>query len=68
MKLGEMAFFYHSSTKVPAIVGVVSVAREAYPDPTQFDREDEYYDQKSTEDTPRWFSVDVKLERVFDQV
>ncbi len=33
MRLGERAFFYHSITG-REIVGVVEVAREAYPDPT----------------------------------
>ncbi len=33
MRLGDRAFFYHSSTG-REVVGVVEVAREAYPDPT----------------------------------
>ncbi len=33
MKLGDRAFFYHSNIG-REIVGVVEVAREAYPDPT----------------------------------
>ena len=33
MRLGDRAFFYHS-TIGRAVVGVVEVAREAYPDPT----------------------------------
>jgi predicted RNA-binding protein with PUA-like domain len=33
MRLGDRAFFYHSNTG-KAIVGVVEVVREAYPDPT----------------------------------
>jgi predicted RNA-binding protein with PUA-like domain len=33
MQKGDLAFFYHSNTG-KEIVGVVSVAREAYPDPT----------------------------------
>ena len=33
MKLGDLAFFYHSNVG-KEIVGVVRVAREAYPDPT----------------------------------
>src|SRR5581483_419378 len=32
MHLGDLGFFYHSSTKVPGIVGIVRVVREAYPD------------------------------------
>lgn len=33
MRLGDQAFFYHSNID-RAVVGVVEVAREAYPDPT----------------------------------
>lgn len=33
MRLGDRAFFYHSSVG-KAVVGIVEVAREAYPDPT----------------------------------
>ena len=33
MRLGDQAFFYHSNTG-KAVVGVVEVVREAYPDPT----------------------------------
>jgi predicted RNA-binding protein with PUA-like domain len=33
MRVGDLAFFYHSNTG-KEIVGVVEVAREAYPDPT----------------------------------
>ncbi len=33
MKRGDRAFFYHSNVGL-AVVGVVEVAREAYPDPT----------------------------------
>jgi predicted RNA-binding protein with PUA-like domain len=65
---GDLAFFYHSSCEVPGIAGVVKVVREAYPDPTQFDRRSEYHDAKSTPEAPRWFSVDVQLERRFEPV
>ena len=33
MRLGDRAFFYHSNVG-RAVVGIVEVAREAYPDPT----------------------------------
>ena len=33
MRLGDRAFFYHSNIG-RAVVGIVEVAREAYPDPT----------------------------------
>lgn len=50
MRLGDRAFFYHSNTRSNtgrAVVGVVEVAREAYPDPT-------------TEDRGPWVCVDMR--------
>lgn len=62
-RLGDEAFFYHSNCAEPGIVGIVEVVRTAYPDPTQFNPESEYFDPKSTADNPRWFVVDVRLKR-----
>jgi predicted RNA-binding protein with PUA-like domain len=45
MRAGNRAFFYHSNIG-KEIVGVVEVAREAYPDPT--------------DDTGRWVCVDMR--------
>lgn len=63
MKLGDLAFFYHSNTDVPGIVGIVKIVREGYPDHTAFDPTDKHYDSKSDPDKPRWFMVDVAYER-----
>ncbi len=61
MRPGDRAFFYHSNTKTPGVVGVMEIAGEAYPDPTAFDPEDEHYDPKSDSDRPRWYCVDVRF-------
>jgi predicted RNA-binding protein with PUA-like domain len=45
MKVGDRAFFYHSNVQ-RAIVGVVEIEREAYPDPTA--------------ESGAWVCVDVK--------
>jgi predicted RNA-binding protein with PUA-like domain len=63
MKLGDLGFFYHSSTKVPGIAGVVRVSREAYPDFTAWQRDGDYFDPRSTEKKPMWQMVDVTYER-----
>ncbi|HLS81047.1 MAG TPA: EVE domain-containing protein [Steroidobacter sp.] len=68
MKRSDLAFFYHSSCAVPGVVGVMSIVREAYPDPTAFDPADDHYDPHSTSSKPRWFMVDVQLERKFDRI
>jgi len=63
MKKGDKAFFYHSSCEVPGVVGVMTIASNAYPDPTQFDPKHDHYDPKSKPEEPRWLLVDVKFER-----
>lgn len=68
MKQGDLGFFYHSSCKVPGIVGVVEIVKEAYPDFTAFDPNQDHYDPKSTDENPRWFMVDVKLKQKFNRV
>ena len=66
MQPGELVLFYHSSTKPPGVVGLARVASEAYPDPTQFDRKSKYYDARSTDETPRWWLVDLEYVETFD--
>jgi predicted RNA-binding protein with PUA-like domain len=68
MKVGDQAFFYHSSFPEPGISGIMEVARAAYPDPTQFDPEDHHYDPKSPRDNPRWTAVDMRFVRRLDSV
>jgi predicted RNA-binding protein with PUA-like domain len=63
MKKGDQAFLYHSSTAVPGIVAIMQIVKEAYPDPTAFERKHHHYDPDSDPKNPRWFMVDVQLKR-----
>jgi predicted RNA-binding protein with PUA-like domain len=67
MRLGDRAFFYHSNVHPPAIVGEMEISAEPYPDPTQFDPDSKYFDEKSSESNPRWQLIDVKFIRKFDK-
>ena len=60
MRKGDPVLVYHSNADPKAVVGIAEVAREAYPDPSQFDRKDDHYDPDSSPDDPRWFQVDVR--------
>lgn len=62
---GDQVFLYHSSCEVPAIVGIAKVTRAGYPDHTQFDPKHDHYDPASTAEAPRWYMVDVTLEKRF---
>jgi len=63
MKLGDQCFFYHSSCKVPGIVGIAEVVEEATPDLSAFDETSKNFDPKSDKDKPRWFGVRVQYKR-----
>ena len=65
MKKGDGVLFYHSQEKPPAVVATCKITRSGYPDPSQFDRRSKYYDPKSTKEAPRWYVVDVTLDREF---
>ena len=63
MRVGDHAFFYHSSCPEPGIAGIATIASDAYPDASQFDSRSPYHDPKSTRAAPRWMNVDVKFLR-----
>jgi len=60
MKVGDLAFFYHSNIPDPAIVGIVEIVREGYPDFTAFDPQGEHFDPRGTPEKPLWYMVDVR--------
>src|SRR5438270_11445826 len=68
MKLGDLAFFYHSSCEPPGVAGVCEVVREAYPDDSQFDPSSKYFDPKATPDKPRWFMPDMRFVKKFGRL
>ncbi|MFA6202117.1 MAG: EVE domain-containing protein [Gallionella sp.] len=61
MAIGDGVLFYHSNCKVPGIAGIARVSTTAYPDAKQYDKTSKYFDEKSTQEQPRWFNVDVQL-------
>ena len=66
MQKGDSALFYQSNCKEPGIAGLVEIARAGYPDPSQFDADNQYYDPKASKDDPRWFSFDVQWAKAFE--
>lgn len=67
MEKGDWVLYYHSRQTPSAVTGLARVVKEAYPDPTQFDPKHTYFDEKSSEDDPRWWLVDIEFVRKFDQ-
>lgn len=68
MSKGDLCFFYHSSAKTIGIAGICEVVKSAYPDFTAFDEKSKYYDGKTDPDNPRWFMVDVKFKKKFNNL
>ena len=60
MKIGDQAFFYHSNTKPPGIVGLMEIIETHLIDPYQFDKNSKYFDKKSNEENPRWDCVKTR--------
>jgi predicted RNA-binding protein with PUA-like domain len=68
MAVGDQAFFYHSNTQPPGIVGLMEVIETHLVDPTQFDPESNYHDPKSTPDRPRWDCVKLRFLQEFPRL
>lgn len=68
IKVGDLAFFYHSSCDTPGIAGIIEIVKNGYPDSTAFDPNSKYYDPKSTKENPRWYRVDVHLIEKFPHI
>ena len=68
VRRGDLAFLYHSSCAVPGIAGIVRVVRAAYPDASALDPRSGHYDPDSSAATPRWFAIDVQLQRRLPRV
>ena len=65
MQVGDKVFFYHSNATPPGIAGLMKVVQARIDDPTQFDPGSKYYDAQSTQDMPRWQTVQVEYESTF---
>ena len=61
MNVGDKVLFYHSSCAEPGIAGLAKISKRAYPDATQYERKNKYFDPEATPEKPRWMNVDVKL-------
>jgi predicted RNA-binding protein with PUA-like domain len=68
MQEGELAFFYHSNTNPPGIIGLMRIVKTGIADPTQFDPTSEYYDPKSSLESPRWQTVVVEFAQTFSNL
>ena len=68
MQIGDRAFFYHSNTKPPGIVGLMEVIETHIVDPSQFDPSSKYFDPSANQEQPRWDCVRLRYLRHFRQL
>ncbi len=61
MRVGDRVFFYHSNTRPPGIVGLMSVIETGIDDPTQFDPVSDCYDPKASPEQPIWQTVRLEF-------
>ena len=59
VQLDDQVLIYHSSCKLIGVAGIAKVVRTAYPDPSQFNASSAYFDKKSSQNSPRWVTVDL---------
>ena len=67
VRVGDQVLLYHSNADPSAIVGLAKVVKAGYPDWTAWDPQHDYYDPKSTEESPVWYMVDIQFVRKFAQ-
>ncbi len=65
---GDRAFFYHSNTKPPGIIGLMEVVETGLIDPSQFDPKSPYFDAGTLPEKPRWDCARLRYLRHFPQL
>ena len=68
MQLGDQAFFYHSNSKPPGIIGLMEVIETQLIDPSQFDPNSKYFDPGATPEKPRWDCVKLRYVSQFERL
>lgn len=61
MKIGDLVLVYHSNATPPGVAGIGEVCSAPYPDFFSWDIQSDYFDPKSTPETPKWVMVDIKF-------
>ncbi|MCB1191531.1 MAG: EVE domain-containing protein [Leptospiraceae bacterium] len=68
VKQGDKVLFYHSNSDPKGIVGICKVVKEGYIDHFAFDKKSPFFDPISDVQNPRWYMVDIQLEKVFEKI
>lgn len=59
MRAGDGVLFYASNAEPSGVTGLATVHGSAFPDPTAWTKDHEYFDPASTPATPVWYSIEI---------
>jgi predicted RNA-binding protein with PUA-like domain len=65
IQVGDGILVYHSSADPPGVAGLATVVKAGYPDPTALDPKSPYFDEKASNEDPRWFMIDIEFQERF---
>ena len=65
MKTGDDVLFYYSQSEPNAVFGICTIVKDAYPDPSQFNKKDKHYFPAADPANPPWYAVDIKYVKEF---
>lgn len=65
LQVDDEVLFYHSNAAPPCVAGIARVLRAGYPDATARDPKSRYFDEKASDEDPRWFQVDIGFVEAF---
>lgn len=65
MKTGDEVLFYYSQSEPNAVFGICMVSKDAYPDPSQFDKNNKHYFPGADPSNPPWYAIDIKYIKGF---
>ncbi|MGV3623216.1 MAG: EVE domain-containing protein [Archangium sp.] len=65
MKEGDLVLYYHSNAEPSGVAGLAKVHGTPLPDPTQFDKKSEYFDETSSKAEPRWVMAQLAFVEKF---
>jgi predicted RNA-binding protein with PUA-like domain len=67
MKEGDGVLFYASNADPSGVTGLARISRAAYPDAFAWKKGHKYFDERSSRDSPIWYSVDIAFVERFPE-
>ena len=68
MQVGDAVLFYASNADPSGVTGLAEIVRAGYPDPFAVKKGHKYFDARSSQDAPTWYTVDVAFAERFPEV